>query len=238
MLSEIENGTARPSMDTLRYLAGRLGKPISYFLEEAPLTSPNQILMAKVRQAYQTEDFSAALRLLEDFHSPDDAFEWERQLLIALSCLALADLRIAQDKQPHARELLLQAESAGKLTPYYTYGMDRQRLLLLGQLGDFSLPNDDRELLLRAQNALAQKNPIRASAYLEAAEDHTATHWLYLQGQAWLAQNDFFQAKECFVLAYNDFPRECCKFLEQCCRELEDFKEAYHYACMLRELER
>ena len=33
MLSQIENGSARPSMDTLRYLAGQLGKPVSYFLE-------------------------------------------------------------------------------------------------------------------------------------------------------------------------------------------------------------
>ena len=34
MLSQIEHGTAHPSMETLRYLASRLGKPISYFLEE------------------------------------------------------------------------------------------------------------------------------------------------------------------------------------------------------------
>ena len=34
MLSQIENGSARPSMDTLRYLAARLGKPMGYFLEE------------------------------------------------------------------------------------------------------------------------------------------------------------------------------------------------------------
>ena len=34
MLSQIENGSARPSMDTLGYFAGKLGKPISWFLEE------------------------------------------------------------------------------------------------------------------------------------------------------------------------------------------------------------
>jgi transcriptional regulator with XRE-family HTH domain len=34
MLSQIENGSAKPSMDTLRYLAGQLGKPMGYFLEE------------------------------------------------------------------------------------------------------------------------------------------------------------------------------------------------------------
>ena len=31
MQSQIENGSARPSMDTLRYLAQRLGRPVSYF---------------------------------------------------------------------------------------------------------------------------------------------------------------------------------------------------------------
>ena len=34
MLSLIEHGSAKPSMKTLRYLSGQLGKPMSYFLEE------------------------------------------------------------------------------------------------------------------------------------------------------------------------------------------------------------
>ena len=34
MLSRIEHGTVRPSVSTLTYLAERLGKPISYFLDE------------------------------------------------------------------------------------------------------------------------------------------------------------------------------------------------------------
>ena len=33
MLSLIENGSAKPSMDTLRYLSEKLHKPVSYFLE-------------------------------------------------------------------------------------------------------------------------------------------------------------------------------------------------------------
>ena len=45
MLSQIENGSARPSMETLRYLAGRLGKPISFFLNEEA-ASPNQTLLS------------------------------------------------------------------------------------------------------------------------------------------------------------------------------------------------
>ena len=34
MLSQIENGTANPSVATLQVLANRLGKPITYFREE------------------------------------------------------------------------------------------------------------------------------------------------------------------------------------------------------------
>ena len=50
MLSQIEHGTAKPSMDTLKYLASQLGKPISYFLEEDLDTAPLEAL-SKLRQA-------------------------------------------------------------------------------------------------------------------------------------------------------------------------------------------
>ena len=55
MLSQIENGSARPSMDTLRYLSSRLGKPMGYFLEEDAVTSPNQQVMEQARQASGTQ---------------------------------------------------------------------------------------------------------------------------------------------------------------------------------------
>ena len=49
MLSRIENGAARPSMKTLGCLAARLGKPVSYFLEEDTVCSPNQKIMTAAR---------------------------------------------------------------------------------------------------------------------------------------------------------------------------------------------
>mgnify|MGYP002509001940 CR=1 FL=1 len=39
MLSQLEHDTARPSMRSLCYLAGRLGKSVSYFLEDGTVTS-------------------------------------------------------------------------------------------------------------------------------------------------------------------------------------------------------
>ena len=54
MLSQIENGAARPSMDTLQYLAGRLGKSVSFFLEDGAI-DPEQCRMEQARAAFGAE---------------------------------------------------------------------------------------------------------------------------------------------------------------------------------------
>ena len=56
MLSQIESGKARPSMPTLQYLAGRLGKPVGYFLEEDTVLSPNIGLMEQARAILRGEN--------------------------------------------------------------------------------------------------------------------------------------------------------------------------------------
>ena len=54
MLSLIESGRARPSMDTLSYLAGQLGKPVSYFLEEqAVLPEREELVKTRLALAQQ-----------------------------------------------------------------------------------------------------------------------------------------------------------------------------------------
>ena len=51
MLSLIENGSAKPSMKTLQYLASQLGKSVSYFLEEQVQLSENQPAMEQAEEA-------------------------------------------------------------------------------------------------------------------------------------------------------------------------------------------
>ena len=60
MLSLIESGRARPSMDTLCYFATKLQKPVGYFLEEQAVLSPNQQAMASARNA-QVASSAAAI---------------------------------------------------------------------------------------------------------------------------------------------------------------------------------
>ena len=53
MLSLIESGKARPSMDTLTYLAGQLGKPVGHFLGEQ---SGSEQAIALARQCAEILD--------------------------------------------------------------------------------------------------------------------------------------------------------------------------------------
>jgi transcriptional regulator with XRE-family HTH domain len=67
MLSLIENGAAKPSMKTLQYLAGRLGKSVGFFLEERETASPNQEVMESARRLYREGDFAGAARTLTNY---------------------------------------------------------------------------------------------------------------------------------------------------------------------------
>lgn len=237
MLSQIENGSARPSMDTLRYLAQQLGKPLSFFLEEDAITSPNQKVMAQIREAKPSD----ALQLFGQYQGPDPTFDRERWLLEALVCLQLAEDALRQQRPGYARSLLERAGLAGNRSPYYTTDLERRRLLLLYRAGmtmaESALPELTEELLLRSELALQAENYPRCAALLECIqEDSPRVH--YMKAQVLFAQKEYASAREHFEAAWEVDPARCCALLEDCCREISDFAGAYFYACKLRELNR
>lgn len=239
MLSQIENGAARPSMDTLRYLAARLGKTVSYFLEEQAVTSPNQAVMEQARAAYESGEYAQTQELLEQYKAPDPVFDREYRLLLALCLMELAKQAAAEKRRPYAEELLHQAAQAGSRTPYYTQALERERLLLLSEVSpapavDAALSCDDRELLLRAEAALARKDFTRCAACLDAVVDRNAPRWHLLRGEGEFAQMHYTAAAKHFHEAESAYPQETVPRLEACYRELGDFKQAYEYACKQR----
>ncbi len=226
MLSQIENGSARPSMDTLGWLAGRLGKSVSYFLEEQAVVSPNIALMEQVRALYTQGETRKALELLEQYRQPDRCFDTEQQLLTFLCCQAEAEAALEEDRLPYARQLLEQAE--GVSCPYLAEPLAlRQRLLRFraGLEPGGSLSWDG---LLQAR---AQQDPEKASILLAACENREAPSWQLQMGHACFAAGDHAAAKAHYLLCEEAFPEEVIPRLEICFRELEDYKRAYEYAC-------
>ena len=233
MLSQIEHGVARPSMETLRYLTSRLGKPLSWFLEEDAALSPNQALMEQVRQA----DPQQAWLLLKSFRHPDPLLEWEWNVRAFLAALDAAEAAMKEEKMRYARQLLEEAESFDHGIPE----LERRRILLLGRISGTKLPEItarlpslDEELLLRAEAALAQRNPERAIELLRAAEDPADPRRNLLMGEAWMQKKKYRAAAECLEKAEGTYQQRCLPLLELCFRELGDFRKAYEYACKRR----
>ncbi len=236
MLSQIEHGTARPSVDTLRYLAGRLEKPVSFFLEEHPAVSANQDLMHRARESYISGQFREAWLLLQKFRQPDPVLEGMWRALTEMTVLEMARQAVAEEKHLYARQIL------GEMEPgFRTPGLEKQRLLLLGRLPGADLeelvnrlPSLDQELMFRAKAALTRGDPVRAGQLLLAAEDQKDPEWHLLWGQGLLMQGQYRQAADHLEKAEAVFSSICWPLLEICFRELGDFQKAYFYACQQR----
>jgi len=233
MLSLIEHGTAKPSMDTLKLLAARLEKPVSFFLEEDALASPNQGIMEMARDRFDSGDYSGAVSALEAYRVPDPVYDRERSLLVALSLLELAEQAIGEGRYPYALELLDRADTG---TVYFEEELFRHRLLLLGQIPgqkvSSSLPSLDAELVLRAREALADGNRERARKLLEAVQAQEDPRWNLLRGRVYMEEGKCREAARCLHIAETRYPKETAPLLERCYRELQDYKRAYEYACM------
>ena len=235
MLSLIENGAAKPSMKTLQYLAGRLGKSVSYFLEETAVVSVNQQVMASARQLYDAGHFSEADQILEAYRAPDPVYDREKEILWVMLRLELAREAIRQERFLYAMELLKQTPTE---TAYLTEDLNRRKLLLLGTVPGQKiarqLPGIDEELFLRAEESLAEGDFPRAVHLLEAMEHRDAPKWHLLRGKVCLKEAQWEAASEHLTKAENAFPKEAYPLLETCWRELGDFRKAYEYACKQR----
>ena len=234
MLSQIENGSARPSMKTLAFFARQLGKPVSYFLEDTAVVSPNIPVMTEARRQYDAGNWVGAVAALADFSQPDEVFGRERDLIWAWSHLFLAQQALERGQNPYALRLLEQADIP---VAYGGGQLRRSRLLLAGKLGQrvsTELPSLDEELLIRGREALAAGQLRRCEQILDAAQDQENPRWNLLRGDACLAEQAYTQAAVCYHRAESEFPKETAPKLEQCYKELGDFKQAYFYACKTR----
>ena len=231
MLSQIEHGTAKPSMATLQYLAGRLGKPLGYFLGEE--TTPNTQVILSARQAWQTGDAQGVLAALEGYQ-PDAFLDNEYYLMIAMANLALADEALEQGKTEYARFLLEQAERSEEKT-LYTQGLTKKRLLLQCRAGMVvgELPDNTWDCIARGQMALDKGNPGDALRFLQGAADLSNVHLQFLMGKANQALGNYEAAIVNYLGAENAFSQVVAE-LEICYRELGNYKKAYEYACKQR----
>ena len=227
MLSQIENGSAKPSMDTLQILAGRLHKTVGYFLEEG--ASCNEKLMQKLRQAKPAQ----VVELLKNYISPDPIFDRERYFLEASAYLELSREALKEEKSAYAQTLLEKAWVAGEKTPYFhkmpalllAYEIDPSRAEQICR----QMPKDDLILQMRAEGAVQEGKWTLAINYLKLIGNRTARGY-FLMGEACFGLGEYEKAAENYLKSQLPVYDR----LENCYKELGDFQKAYEYACLNR----
>lgn len=232
MLSQIENGSAKPSFATLQALCQRLGKPVRYFWEDAP--SEN---LGVLYQAQQAEP-ALALEILQAYAAPDEMLDGWYCYLSARCYLQLSQKALEEGRKADAGQFLRQAEEFGSRTPEFTLAYGREMILLQyalspkdGVLLAAKLPDNTKEQLLRAKAALEQGETTRGLAHLQAADRQTPEVML-LTADLLIREKAYEKAAE-QLLTMPQIPQTYSR-LELCYRELGNFERAYFYACKQR----
>ena len=234
MLSQIENGSAKPSFATLQVLSARLGKPVSFFWEEAP--SENLAILHKASQA----DAAGAMDILQNYLPDDPILDTWYHLLYGRSCLDLAEQALAENRSGLAQSFLTQANQIGEKEPSFRSLFQEQLTLLQYRAGMTDaisaakhLPDNTQSMLLRATAALQQNKPEICLAFIAAADRQTE-EGLLLKADALVQQRAYEEAIEHYLRLENSMTSQVYPKLELCYRELGDFKKAYEYACKQR----
>ena len=173
-------------------------------------------------------DLEALEEALQTFREPDPVFFEEKQLLQFLLRLRSGEAALQEERLPLARELLTEALETEGL--YITrHHRRRCRVLLTLAGGETAVESDEEALLARASLA----EPERRLEILGASENPEDPRWQLLAAEALFSLERYEEAARLYEKSPPD--RQVWARLEVCCRELEDYKGAYEYACKLRE---
>lgn len=238
MLSAIEHDKANPSLETLVYLAGVLGKPVGFFLGEKGTDARGFSALSRAREAFDAGAWKQCLELLKEVPG-DDVTGREKGLMELLAALGLAREAVDQGKRPYARELLGRAEKAAAECPYFTPELERRMAILKARAAaraeqasqTASRIPDDEALTVKAGGALTRQSYEDAKRYLLACDSRDES-WHFLMGEALFGLKAYAQAAEHYHAAEEKLGKAVWKKLELCYAGMKDFEKAYRYATM------
>mgnify|MGYP003324675490 CR=1 FL=1 len=250
MLSQLEHDQSLPSLSTLQYLAGKLGVSVSWLLEES--AGEREDLLLPARSLFRSGDPAGCLQFLQE----QEAAGEEAVLLKILCAEQLARRAMEQEQTTQARELAgtVLELAAGCLYP------TRQQVVsawdILARLGEEAEEASYRKAYLqRPQSVRYHLTMARLQLqreHIQAAEkeiwsiadlpEEDRAEYLILRGRIALKKEQFENAELYLRQAEGagTLPkillRELYEAMEICCRETEDYKNAYLYTAKQREL--
>ena len=255
MLSCIENGSANPSLSTIVYIAGRLGVPAGFLLADQgdEMAYRKMSNLSNIKKAYTTGDVQSCRSLcLSGCPEPDD----EISLLLANCDAQIAAEEFWSGKLRSSCRFFDEALSYAEKTIYSTDAIEAEVRVYFRYMERIShtLYSD----LLDEEKVLSVKSNSVLSKYLDAlyaldADDTSVAEQLieelaisasnsffaaHLQNKLLMMSQNYKQAHKALQQLLQDSGTPLNKIqlytvledLEICCRENEDYKNAYRYA--------
>lgn len=255
MLSQIENGVARPSLETVQYIAARLNVSAGYLLAEG---NEEQVFLkyreiVNIKRAYMAEDY----RICRDMclHTESDGDD-EIHMILAECTLEIAieefdagNLRNActyfDEAIEHCASTIYRTETlVAKAGLYFRYMrmisatldsnvVDAEEINVYPGLTD----DVSRYLFLATQidRALCENEPL--PNFRKLSLNSAGAYSLTLEAQEWVREGNYaaaFQNLHGLLTDGQQIPEPMLYFvfcdLEICCRELGDYKRAYEYS--------
>lgn len=144
MLSQIESGTANPSIKTLEYLAGVLGLPVMYLVNDEDESSvlsicgpENLTLLSCAKDAYKSGDYKTAIEKLTPFLGDDGGILYDESAAILSRCyLALAKAASESGDTQSAIAHATRANELADIGVYRSREIKTTAVLLLDSLAE------------------------------------------------------------------------------------------------------
>ena len=259
MLSKIENGSATPSVKTLEYLANTLGLPAGYFMSESAGDELTPGEVASARELFRKEEYEACVSVAGALDL-DGGYRDEVLMLLSRAETALSRQAMVDGRYEDSIRLARQALEHNDASLYKSAALRTELLLLVARCtmelqGDFEAALDEYQAAYQDQGLGELYRLTMAEYYIGQGEyeearremdniarlsDETKPAYLMLQGRMDIEDSQFEKAAKQLELAEelakstgsSFFMSGLYAMLEQCYREMEDFKMAYHYASM------
>ena len=252
MLSCIENGAAMPSLSTICYIAGRLNVPVGFLLAEEgdELVYRKMNSMSNIKRAYTIGDWQGCRSLcLSGCPEPDD----EISLILADCDVGIAISEFWRGKLRSSCRFFDEALSYAEKTLYQTGHIEAQARVFFHYMERISstlysdMLDDNKSApeytfessfsgYVKALDALAIGDERTASVYLSTI-DEVSFFAKHIQISMLMRSMQFDRAKERLLYLLNsEVPLNEIELytvlsdLEICCRETEDYKNAYHFS--------
>ena len=255
MLSCIENGSANPSLSTIVYIAGRLGVPAGFLLAEQgdEMAYRKMSNLSNIKKAYTTGDVQSCRSLcLSGCPEPDD----EISLLLANCDLGIAVDEFWSGKLRSSCRFFDEALSYAEKTIYSTDAIEAEIRVYFRFMERIShtlysdLLDEEKTLSVKSNTILSQyldalyafdkADTSVAQQLIEQLADSAENSFFkaHLQNKLLIADGNYKQAQKALqqLLQDSNLPLNKIELytvledLEICCRENEDYKNAYRYA--------